>query len=47
MLQKKYHYALAKNAEEIDPRKALGPAREEMTAIVREKIRIFGSNGKA
>jgi len=38
---------LAKNSAEIDPRKVLGPAREEMTAIVREKIRIFGSSGKA
>ena len=39
--------ALDKNSDEIDPRKVLGPAREEMTAIVREKIRIFGSSGKA
>ncbi|NLT94334.1 MAG: class II fructose-1,6-bisphosphate aldolase [Clostridia bacterium] len=39
--------ALAKNPAEIDPRKVLGPAREEMIAIVREKIRIFGSSGKA
>lgn len=39
--------ALAKNPAEIDPRKVLAPAREAMTAIVREKIRIFGSNGKA
>jgi len=38
---------LAVKPEEIDPRKVLGPAREEMTAIVREKIRVFGSNGKA
>jgi len=36
-----------KNPKEIDPRKILGPAREEMTAIVREKIRLFGSSGKA
>lgn len=35
------------NPEEIDPRKILGPAREAMTEIVREKIRVFGSNGKA
>ncbi len=32
---------------EIDPRKILGPARERMTERVIEKIRIFGSNGKA
>lgn len=36
-----------KNPKEIDPRKVLGPARDEMTAIVREKIRLFGSSGKA
>ena len=35
------------NPKEIDPRKILGPARDEMTAIVREKIRLFGSSGKA
>lgn len=35
------------NPKEIDPRKILGPAREAMTEIVREKIRIFGSSGKA
>lgn len=36
-----------KDAKEIDPRKILGPAREAMISIVREKIRIFGSSGKA
>ncbi|HBW38237.1 class II fructose-1,6-bisphosphate aldolase [Desulfosporosinus sp. BICA1-9] len=35
------------DAQEIDPRKMLGPAREAATKIIREKIRIFGSNGKA
>ncbi len=35
------------NSKEIDPRKMLGPAREAATNIIREKIRIFGSNGKA
>lgn len=38
---------LDNNAKEIDPRKALGPAREAAVEIIREKIRIFGSNGKA
>lgn len=38
---------LTKNPQEIDPRKILGPAKAAMTEIVREKIRIFGSNGKA
>lgn len=38
---------LNKDAKEIDPRKVLGPAREAATAIIREKIRVFGSNGQA
>lgn len=33
--------------KEIDPRKILGPAKEKMTEIVREKINIFGSSNKA
>ena len=40
------HEAIAKNPKEIDPRKILGPAKEEMKQIVREKIRLFGSSGK-
>lgn len=35
------------NPSEIDPRKILGPAREAATAIIREKIKVFGSSGKA
>ena len=38
---------LAAKPNEIDPRKILGPAREKMAERVAEKIRIFGSNGKA
>lgn len=38
---------LNNDAKEIDPRKVLGPAREAATAVIREKIRVFGSNGKA
>ena len=38
---------LDKDAKEIDPRMVLGPAREAATAIIREKIRLFGSSGKA
>ncbi len=38
---------LAETPNEIDPRKILGRAREQMAARVAEKIRIFGSNGKA
>ena len=32
---------------EIDPRKVLGPAREAAVEIIREKIRLFGTSGKA
>lgn len=39
--------ALEKNPNEIDPRKILGPARDKMVERVKEKIRVFGSNGKA
>jgi fructose-bisphosphate aldolase class II len=35
------------NPKEIDPRKILGPAKKAMTDIIREKIRLFGSSGKA
>lgn len=35
------------NPNEIDPRKILGPAREAMTEVVKEKIKVFGSVGKA
>lgn len=39
--------AMADHPQEIDPRKMLGPAREATIEIIREKIRIFGSSGKA
>jgi len=32
---------------EYDPRKILGPAKEEMKAVIREKMRLFGCSGKA
>lgn len=32
---------------EIDPRQILGPAREATVQVIREKIRLFGSSGKA
>lgn len=38
---------IANDPKEIDPRKILGPAKERMTQIVREKIKVFGSAGKA
>lgn len=38
---------LEANPKEIDPRKVLGPAKEAMIEIIREKIRVFGSAGQA
>ncbi|MDW7652258.1 MAG: class II fructose-bisphosphate aldolase, partial [Bacillota bacterium] len=32
---------------EYDPRKILGPAKEEMKAVIKEKMRLFGCSGKA
>lgn len=38
---------LEANPKEIDPRKILGPAKEQMKAVVKEKMRLFGCAGKA
>lgn len=38
---------IVEKPDEIDPRKILGPAREAAIAIIREKMRVFGSSGKA
>lgn len=38
---------LEKNPGEIDPRKLLGPARDVTIEMIRDKIRLFGSSGKA
>ncbi len=38
---------LVNNPKEIDPRKVLGSARDAGVEIIREKIRLFGSSGKA
>lgn len=38
---------IADKPDEIDPRKILGPAREAAVELIREKIRLFGSSGKA
>lgn len=35
------------NPQEIDPRKILGPAKEAAKEIIRDRIRVFGCNGKA
>lgn len=44
---KAIHEVLAKNPNEIDPRKMLGPAREAMKEVVKTKMRLFGSAGRA
>lgn len=38
---------LEEQPEEIDPRKVLGPAREAAIEMIRKKIRVFGSTGRA
>ena len=38
---------IKKNPQEIDPRKILGPAKDEAKEIIRDRIRVFGSRGKA
>jgi fructose-bisphosphate aldolase class II len=38
---------LAKSPKEFDPRKILGPAKETMEEVVKGKMRLFGSSGKA
>lgn len=35
------------NPKEYDPRKLLGPAREEMKQVVKAKMRLFGCAGRA
>ncbi|HDL02918.1 MAG TPA: class II fructose-1,6-bisphosphate aldolase [candidate division Zixibacteria bacterium] len=37
---------LAENPKNIDPRKILGPARETIKEIIKEKMKIFNSAGK-
>lgn len=39
--------ALAADPANIDPRKYLAPARDLMTKVVRDKMRLFGCSGKA
>jgi len=38
---------LANSPKEFDPRKILGPAKEAMKQVVKGKMRLFGSAGKA
>jgi len=44
---KKARQMIEERPGEIDPRKILGPAKDAMKEIIKEKIRLFGSNGKA
>lgn len=39
--------ALSEKPEEMDPRKILGPGRDAIKEVVKEKMRLFGSEGKA
>lgn len=41
------HEYVAANPEVIDPRKILGPAKEAMKETIKEKMKVFGSVGKA
>ncbi len=43
----KVREVLATTPTQFDPRKILGPAREAMKEVVRSKMRLFGSSGKA
>ncbi|HHT46106.1 MAG TPA: class II fructose-1,6-bisphosphate aldolase [Firmicutes bacterium] len=38
---------MKENPDNIDPRKILAPAKESAKKIIREKMRLFGSSGKA
>jgi len=38
---------LNEHPEEIDPRKALSPAKEAAKAVIKGRIKILGSTGKA
>jgi fructose-bisphosphate aldolase class II len=39
--------ALNKNPKEFDPRKYLGPAREAVKEVVKSRMELFGSVGRA
>ncbi|OEF99857.1 fructose-1,6-bisphosphate aldolase, class II [Vulcanibacillus modesticaldus] len=46
-MTEKIREIFANDSKVYDPRKYLGPAREAIKEVVRDKIRLFGSNGKA
>ncbi|ACB86425.1 class II fructose-1,6-bisphosphate aldolase [Natranaerobius thermophilus] len=37
---------ISEKPEEYDPRKLLGPAKDSMKEVIKEKMRLFGSSGK-
>ena len=41
------HECFANKPEEYDPRKILGPAKDKMVEVIKGKMRMFGSCGKA
>ncbi len=47
VLTNKIREILTNDSEVYDPRKYMGPGREEIKKAVIQKIRLFGSNGKA
>jgi len=38
---------LAEHPDEFDPRKIMGPAEDAMRAVAKDKMRLFGSSGRA
>src|SRR5699024_8433889 len=44
---KSIHKFTKNNPDDFDPRIILGPAREAMSEVVKEKIKVFRSNGQA
>jgi len=38
---------ITEQPKEFDPRKLLGPSKEAMKEVVKTKMRLFGSTGKA
>ena len=44
---KKMKEILEENPNQIDPRKILGPAKDAAKEIIRDRMRVFGCNGKA
>ncbi len=41
------HHVIDAKPEEYDPRKILGPAKEEMKQVIKQKMQLFGCSSKA